>query len=164
MIAAFVNDLKFYDCGDGLLYVRGYDRNFWKRYYRYFDKLYVVGRRFEVSKSDVEGMEVFAGDPLEFYEVPSLHSITRIIKDSYKVDLAMERLTKIVDCIITRQPSTNSNKIINACKKYKKPYLVELAGCPRDALWNHSWRGKLLAYQSFSRTKKNIKEDRKSVV
>ena len=68
MVAAFVNDLRFLEDEEGKLYVRGYDRSYWNRYLQYFDKLYVVGRRFKASKEEVRGMESFGDKKLELYE------------------------------------------------------------------------------------------------
>ena len=158
MIAAFVNDLKIMDDGDGNLYVRGYDRSFWDRYLIYFDKLYVVGRRFKISRAEIDGMDIFGNEKIELYEVPSIHTITTLLKNSKKIEIVLRELVCKVDCIITRQPGTNSNKVIEICRKYKKPYIVEVAGCPLDALWNHSLRGKLLAPYSYLKTRKNVKE------
>lgn len=158
MVAAFVNDLRFLEDEEGKFYVRGYDRAYWNRYLQYFDKLYVVGRRFKASKEEVKGMELFGDEKLELYEIPSLHSLPMIFKNYHKVNVSIKQLTELVDCIITRQPSTNSNKAIAICKKNNKPYIVELVGCPWDALWNHSWRGKILAPFFFLKTRKNLKE------
>ena len=58
--------------------------------------------------------------------------------------------------LIVRMPSFLGIKAIQYAKKYKKKYLIELVGCPWDALWNHSYKGKLIAPFIYYLTKKYI--------
>lgn len=64
---------------------------------------------------------------------------------------------KEADYIISRLPSFNGLKVIKIAEKLNKPYLVELVGCPWDSLWNHSWKGKLVAPAISIKTKKVVK-------
>lgn len=145
MIAAFVNDLKFYETSDGRLYVRGYDRQYWERYLMHFEKLYVVGRKTAIKENETQGFEIFGDYNLLFYEVPSIHSAKSLFLNLNKVKKRISKLSNIVDCVITRQPSFNSNEIIRLCIKNSIPYIVEIGGSPWDALWTHSLKGKMLA-------------------
>lgn len=61
------------------------------------------------------------------------------------------------DCIISRMPSFYGAQVIKLAKKLNKPYLIEMVGCPWDSLWNHSWKGKLVAPYLTHVTKKTSK-------
>jgi glycosyltransferase involved in cell wall biosynthesis len=62
------------------------------------------------------------------------------------------------DFIIARLPSNVGSAAIKYARKYKKPYLVEVVGCPWDAYWNHSLKGKILAPYSYLKLKRIVKE------
>lgn len=157
MVAAFVNDLKFYETLDGKLYVRGYDRQYWERYLRFFEKLYVAGRKTAIDENEIQGFEIFGDSNLLFYEVPTIHSVESLLLNRKKAKKKLSELSHSVDCVITRQPSFNSNEIIKACIKNDIPYIVEIGGSPWDALWTHSLKGKILAPFSEFVTKHNIR-------
>lgn len=57
------------------------------------------------------------------------------------------------DVVISRMPSFYGLKAIKYAKKFNKPYLVEMVGCPWDALWNHSIKGKVIAPYMTLKTK-----------
>lgn len=61
------------------------------------------------------------------------------------------------DFVVLRLPSIYGLLALKIAKKLGKPYLVELVGCPWDSLWNHSWKGKLVAPFMFLITKLAIK-------
>lgn len=49
------------------------------------------------------------------------------------------------DFIIARLPSFIGLASLIAARMFRKPYLIELVGCPLDSLWNHSPKGKIAA-------------------
>ncbi len=63
---------------------------------------------------------------------------------------------KKADLIITKLPSFEGNIAVKYAKKYKKKVLVEVVGCPWDAFWNHSLRGKFLAPYMYIITRINV--------
>ncbi len=65
-----------------------------------------------------------------------------------------EEEIKNADAVIIRTPNS---KLVNLCKKYNKPYSVEVVGCIWDALWNHSFKGKILALPNFVDLRKSVK-------
>lgn len=70
------------------------------------------------------------------------------------------RIEKIVmksDCSVIRLPSVIGFIAVKYAKKYKKPYLIELVGCPWDAYWNHGLTGKLFAPVMWFLTKRAIR-------
>lgn len=61
------------------------------------------------------------------------------------------------DGAVIRLPSNIGEIAAKYCQKMNKPYLVEMVGCVWDILWNHSWKGKVVAFPSFVTTKSSIK-------
>ena len=51
------------------------------------------------------------------------------------------------DAVIVRLPGLNY--AVSCAKKLGKDNLIEVVGCPFDSLWNHSWKGKILAVPSY---------------
>ncbi|WP_132605582.1 glycosyltransferase family 4 protein [Rhodovulum adriaticum] len=49
------------------------------------------------------------------------------------------------DLVVARLPSLIGSWALKSAGKMNKPVLVEFVGCPWDALWNHSLKGKLVA-------------------
>ena len=59
--------------------------------------------------------------------------------------------------IIIRMPTQDGGYALRYALKRNKRTIVEVVGCPFDALWNHSWKGKLLAIFRMMELKRNIK-------
>lgn len=70
----------------------------------------------------------------------------------------LRRLVADTDFLIAHVPSSVSELAVLYAKKLGKKYMTVAVGCPWDALWNHSLKGKLvapLAYLSMRRVMKN---------
>ena len=79
-------------------------------------------------------------------------------KSSLKKQLRkIEKIVISTDCSVVRVPSLIGFMAVKYAKKHKKPYLLELVGCPWDAFWNHGWAGKLLAPAMWFLTKDAVK-------
>jgi len=161
--ALFAHGLKFYQTVDGKLYLRGYNQKFWDRYLTHFEKVYVIGRKVKLKKSDLKGYNEFSGDNLVFVEVPEIHGIDEYLSNNSKSNKIIEKTVQYVDCVIARLPGTYSSTAINYSKKYFKPYIIELVGCPWDAYWNHSPKGKLIAPIITKQTKNLVKNSKYTI-
>ena len=95
-------------------------------------------------------------DNYKVIECPNVSSIKGQINKKRCFDI-LDNAVKSADLIIIRLPSFIGNIAVDACKKNKKIFFVELVGCPWDALWNHSLFGKLVAPYMYIKTKDNIK-------
>ena len=76
---------------------------------------------------------------------------------NYKTRYKFNYQIETSDAIIVRLPSVLGLLAARKAKQKCKPYLIELVGCPWDALWNHSWKGKLVAPFMWYSTKKAVK-------
>lgn len=66
-----------------------------------------------------------------------------------------EEQIRNADAVIIRTPNL---RLVNLCKKYNKPYAAEVVGCVWDSLWNHSFKGKILALPTFIDLKISVKK------
>jgi len=89
--------------------------------------------------------------------VPNLLSVKGQLFNKKKAQKIIENNVQKSDVIFARLPSITGYYAIKYAKKYSKRYLIELVGCPWDALWNHSWKGKLVAPFMWYVTKKMVK-------
>lgn len=82
-----------------------------------------------------------------------------IIKNGLTIgNSGFQREVENADYIISRLPSFYGLKVIKFAERLNKPYLVEMVGCPWDALWNHSIKGKLVAPFIYHKTKKSVRD------
>ncbi len=94
-----------------------------------------------------------------FFSVVELDNFSGIV--SYFINYRkrkrlIEKEIKDADIIVARLPSSIGRMAVASAKKYNKPYLVEVVGCPWDALWNHSIVGKLVAPVAFFKMKRIV--------
>jgi len=66
----------------------------------------------------------------------------------------IENEVRNTDICIVHLPSFHGEQVIKAAKKFQKPYLTVICGCPWDSLWNYNWKGKLLASLMYMRLRK----------
>lgn len=90
-------------------------------------------------------------------ECPNISSIKGLLFRKKECKKILEEKIKDSDYVIARLPSMIGNLSIDIAKKLNKPYLIELVGCPWDALWNYSLKGKMFAPIMTYITKKRIK-------
>lgn len=61
------------------------------------------------------------------------------------------------DCLVARLPGDLGNLAVKYACQYGKKYLIELVGCPWDALWHHSRLGKVIAPFLYLKTREIVK-------
>lgn len=159
----FVHEVKIKEDKNGTLYTDGsYNQEVWNRYLSITSNLSIIARKelciYEVDDAE-KRFNYFDKERINFIEVPNFTSsiieyldIRKRIKSNNIIKDAVLKS----ECIIARLPSTYGNVAIKFARKFNKPYLVEVVGCPWDALWNHSSKGKILAFPSWIAMKKSL--------
>lgn len=159
----FVHETKIKEDKNGTLYTDGsYNQEVWNRYLSITSNLSIIARKglciYEVDDAE-KRFNYFDKERINFIEVPNFTSsiieyldIRKRIKSNNIIKDAVLKS----ECIIARLPSTYGNVAIKFARKFNKPYLVEVVGCPWDALWNHSSKGKILAFPSWIAMKKSL--------
>lgn len=158
MKALFAHGLKFYESPSKELYLRGYDNAYWQRYLKHFDRISVIGRTVSLGKETQSGYSKFDNKDLKFVEVPEIHNAQGFIKNNKLSREIIESEIVDADYVIARLPGTYSVQAIKICQRLRKPYIVELVGCPWDALTTHSIKGKLAAPIITLSTKEIVKK------
>lgn len=97
--------------------------------------------------------------PFRVYDVPDINSLRGLFKRR-KARKIIKQAVFESDYIVARLPSMIGNIAIDYAKKYDKPYLTEVVGCPWDTFLNHSFKGKLLAPYMYLATKNRVKNSR----
>ena len=94
-------------------------------------------------------------------EVGGLSEITNrkvSITDAYGDVKKLSGLVEKADHIIVRLPSVLGLKAASLARKHKKPYAVELVGCPWDSYRYHSIKGKAIAPIMWFLTGREVKK------
>lgn len=149
MKTLFCHDCRFLEKDNNVYTEGGFDRKLFDRYLEFFNILTVVARLDNIDSNNVANIcEENLVDNMAFIPVNiNYNNVVKVVKKAVQNnDLAIIRLPSIVGTIA-----------VYFCKKFNKSYLIELVGCPWDALWNHSWKGKLFAPFMWCVTKKAVK-------
>lgn len=121
------------------------------RYMEFFDELTIFCRAIEKQPYDTQlfGLK----NPAITIKPVSDGSLML----SRETKAMMEEEIKNADALIVKLHSKIAEQAIYYARKYNVPYLVESVGCPWDAYWNHSWKGKLVAPRMTISTKRELK-------
>ena len=127
----FVHDTRFIKENNKYYTTNGLTYDYLKGYLRFFKNLVVIGReeRREVEKKK---MAVSSGSNIAFDCVNELNLFSIFFGGTSRT--IKENIRK-ADFIIIRLPSFLGVRACSLCRKYNKPYLIELVGCHFDALW-----------------------------
>jgi len=139
---------------NGKLYGVSYNDRLLSRYLSFSDELELCMRL--KTQEEVEGLSEITLPNVFFTECIDLTPL----KNRPKIKQAYDTVNGVIDrCdgIIVRLPSTIGRIAVKCCRKRKIPFLVEMVGCPWDALWNHSLAGKILALPVMLATKHEVK-------
>jgi len=149
MKALFCHDCRFLEKDNNIYTEGGFDNKLFDRYLKHFDTVTVVARLDNINSNNIANI----------CEENLVDNITFIpINFNYKnVVAVVKKAVRTYDLAIIRLPSIVGTIAVHYCKKFNKPYFVEMVGCPWDALWNYSRKGKLLAPFMYIATRNMIK-------
>lgn len=119
-------------CVNGQYYSNQFPDYLLQRYFNLFDEVIIVARIEYEAKPPVG--ESLITLPVRVIHIP-MNRINKILK-----------WVKESDCVIGRIPSIQGATAIYYAYKLGKPTLSEVVGCGWDAYWNHSLKGKIVAY------------------
>lgn len=161
--------MKLLFCYDGPIF-RDEENNFYgtslndqvfQEYKNISNFLTIAIRINEIKKKELENRySKINKENYNIIECPNISSVKGLIFNKKKCRDILEKQIKEHDKILVRLPSFIGNLAIEIAKKYKKDYLVELVGCPWDAFYNHSLKGKIIAPYMYIKTKLNVRKAR----
>lgn len=154
----FVINGSLYKDQENNYFANTIDDIYLSRYVRISSKL-IIGANL-LPKTQYTGKNKISNTVLSkttIIELPKLSSLKGLFFNMTEFKNIIERLVFESDAVVIRYPMLFGIHVIRAAKRHNKPYLIELVGCPWDALWNHSFKGKILAPFQYYKTKTLIK-------
>ncbi|MFC5703548.1 glycosyltransferase [Cohnella faecalis] len=139
-------------------YSNGLPSNVWtERYLKVFDQMVVCTRVVEAVEDCSKTLKLSSADNVEFDLLSiGVNNISFLSKRKF-IEKHIEQAVLKCGYVIARLPSIIGQIGLKYAKKHKKPFLIELVGCPWDAYWNHSLKGKVIAPFITWRTKSAVK-------
>ena len=128
-----------------------------KRYLLLGDQVSFVIRVKKISTQEARGFSKISHDRFSVIEAPDYLTLRRVFLKKQAKKIIEQSVTK-ADIVVARIPSGFGNLAAKYAIKHKKPLMAEVVACPFDALWNHSFKGKLLAHRGYFRLKKLVKK------
>lgn len=149
---------------EGNFYIgSAFSQDVFERYLRHFDNIVLLMRKANVAPDDTKAlsrMNRLESNRITVEFLPdvwdSVHSFLSIRKRREYKQTVIKNIG--LDCaVVARAPSSAGSIAVKYCNKIGKPILVEAVGCPWDSLWNHSWKGKVLAPLDWLSMRKSMK-------
>lgn len=113
-----------------------------KRYEIFCDELICFA---PIKKVDYPNSDLIFSDKVKFINSPKINTLKALLS-YYNYKKEIKKLVLYCDaCIINVHTSFISTIVADLCEEIKKPYMTIVVGCAWDSLWNHGYKGKLLA-------------------
>lgn len=159
MKALFCYDGPLYKDENGNYYDSILNDQMFQRYFKVADKLDLVIRTRTISTNEgAKKMGRISNPNISVIECPNLSSVGGLLKNRKQAEKIIEKSIKDAELIFVRVPSVIGNLSIDIAKKLKKKYLVEVVGCPWDAYWNYSLKGKMVAPVATQMMRSRVKK------
>lgn len=137
------------------LYSLHYSNAYINRYKRIASDVTFLVRE-ESYDTNRKSQNMLSTDNFTFIGIKNYKSLKNL-KYYSEVKKNIESAVIATDYVVARLPGDLGNMAIKYAIKHNKRYLIELVGCAWDALWHHSFLGKIYAPMLFAKTKKYIK-------
>ncbi|GAA2717033.1 hypothetical protein GCM10009865_50370 [Aeromicrobium ponti] len=158
MKALFCYDGPLRKDKDGNYYGIALNNDMFSRYFQIADSITAVISTQNINEEEIANK--YSKINLNNFQVistPKLSSLNGILFNRALVKNVISEEINKSDFLIVRLPSIIGNLSIEIAESLNKPYFVEIVGCPWDAYWNHSYKGKLIALPSYWAMKKSVK-------
>lgn len=138
----FIHDHKFVNKKSAYYSTGSLSNQVFERYMKIFGQVKVFAQERTYTSEDEKFInERRKVDNVNFNLMEQTSSPLKILRNFKRLEdeIANE------DYIIIRLPSVYGFAAVHYAKKMKKKFLVEVVGCPWDALWNYNLKGKMVA-------------------
>lgn len=148
MKGLFVHDFRATKY-NGQFYTTNLSYEIWKDRYLYiFDEMEICCRVITAKEDVSSTMVLSSGDHIFFNEKIGSFAGPEILLNS-RVYRELKKSIENTDAVIIRVGSLLGTLASRICRKIGKPYLTEVVSCSWDSLWNHGWKGKILAVEGY---------------
>lgn len=157
----YISMHRFLRDRDGNLFSTGMmGPNYFEKYLTVFDEVTVIG--YEVAANDTTikkaiGKPIRDTDCIRYLLAPCGNGRYSTSFENQAIRALADEQTKTADAIACKSAS-GAAMAKRYAKQYGKPFLVEVVGCPWDAMWNHSSIGKVIAPFSYFSLRKVVKD------
>ncbi|MBF6609192.1 MAG: glycosyltransferase [Flavobacterium sp.] len=110
----------------------------------------------DVTDRDLSRYSRINDEHFSVVEAPNHKSVSSYFKNKSKAKQIVKEQVQSHDAIVIRLPSALGNFAVLYAEQFGKPYLVEVVACPWNALWNHSFAGKVLAPFKYRTLQRNL--------
>lgn len=138
-----------------------FNDNVWKRYLELCEELIVLLRREDKIYSENEAKQKFncLSDFNNIHIVPLsdvYNSFKSFLMQKRNDSIIEENVIKCDAAIIRSVGNYYTNTVLKFCKKYHKPYLIEVTGFAWEGQWYHGLKGKIFALPRELKMRKAI--------
>lgn len=134
MITSFFQDIRLKYDEKGNYYANGsLSNSVIERYLNYTDKFIIVSRKEKIDSNEGKKYDLLKNNKVDFQSINKLSLSMFFGRDLKKI----KRIIGNSDRVIVRMPSFIGIPAIIEAKKQNKKCLIEMVGCPFDALWYH---------------------------
>lgn len=156
--ALFCYDGPIMKDNKGNYYGNTFNNDMLKRYEHITKNIKILIRTKELKEDIINNkFQKIDTEKYKIEECLNISSVKGLIFNRKIVKKQLEEEIKNTDYVIARLPSMIGGLSIDIARKLNKPYFIELVGCPWDALWNHSVKGKIFAPIMTLNTKRLVK-------
>lgn len=140
-------------------YSFGFNDKLFRRYEEIFGNVKIITRVEKGKPADayVE-FDKLSTEKYPVVEYPNFLTLRGLFASKRESTKILEKEISKCDALVIRLPSFLGKKCVKLAKKYNKPFLVEVVGCPWDSLRNHGLSGKILAPYMCLATKAHVKK------
>lgn len=151
----FAHDNVFYEHEAGT-YALG--RWPWDAYLPPADHVTVASRLEPLPSGARAGdLDLVSRPNLEFAGIPSISGAVSKFTRRAEAVARLEAILRDADALVARLPSEIGLLAVSVARRLRKPWAVEMAGSPWNALWYHGrWEGKLYAPYAWWRTRRAV--------
>lgn len=144
MSLVYIYPVTIYET-DGMYVCSIYGKSVIQRY-REIDKNITFCAHFEPSSSpEIARLGGFPQEWINAVSISQLNSLRELATGIPRNHKLLDQAIKGADWVIIRAPSFVAGMAASIARKYGKPYVLEMVGCPWDAFWNYSLKGKAVA-------------------
>ena len=156
----FAYDERVAQDDDGNYYTGStFSQKVFDRYLQFFSHVTLIARSAK-GGADIARMNRLDASKVTVVTVPDLRESARDMVNPAKRRRVIDTVKKEIRpdrAVIVRVPSTCGAIAADYCRRIRKPYLVEVVGCPWDSYRNHSTAGKLLAPHEYLQQRKVVR-------
>lgn len=134
MKALVVVDSHIFKTPDNKYWCKGItDKSFFERYLTVFSSIEIVSRVQEIEKVEDGKYIRVDGENIGVSDMPFARGMKEYAKKYSQFKTAAKKAVLNCDCAIFRLPSVLSFIVLDAYKKTKKPFSIEVVACPKQA-------------------------------